>query len=75
MLRTFGIIEIALVKIKLIILTEALLKLNISMHKQLDTYIINKEVITKYYNSFNLVQGWKDSIYWLLGYISLKMGG
>jgi hypothetical protein len=45
------------------------------MHKQLDTCIKNKEKMTKYYNSFNLVQEWKDFINWLLGYMSLKLGG
>jgi hypothetical protein len=54
MSRTFGIIEIALVKIGPIILIKVLLKLNASMHKQLNTYTKNKEGITKYYNSFNL---------------------
>jgi hypothetical protein len=53
--RTFGIIEITLVKIRPIFPTEALLKLNASMHNQLDTYIKNKEAMTKYHNSFNLV--------------------
>lgn len=60
MSRTFRMIEIALAKIEPKILIKVLLKLNASMHKQLDTYIKNKERITKYYNSFNLAQKWKD---------------
>jgi len=46
--KAFGIIETTLVKIRLIISTEALLKLNASMYKQLDIYIKNKEEMTKH---------------------------
>ena len=54
---------------------EMLLKLNASMPKQLAACIKNKGGITKYQNSFHLVEKMKNSDNWLSSYTGLNYPG